>query len=80
MCSRHQWLLPGLENYSFRYLREETPGELICLLSEWVPANERSGHTPSEVWHDQDEYRKRNIDFYDKVGKHLEHRHPNPAT
>ena len=72
--------MPWLEKYSYRYLREETSGELTCLLSEWVPANERSDHTPSEVWHDQDEYRKRNIEFYDKVGKHLEHRHPNPAT
>jgi hypothetical protein len=60
-----------LERYSYRYLRDEACGELQCFVSEWIPAYQHSGYTRMEVWHDQQEYRAQQIDFFDKAGKHL---------
>ena len=60
-----------LEKYNYHYLRDEACGELQCFVSEWIPAYLHSGYTRIEIWHDQDEYRTRKIQFYDKLGRHL---------
>lgn len=60
-----------LEKYSYRYLRDQACGDQTCFVSEWKPLYDHSGYTRMEVQHDQDEYRVQQIDFYDRVGKHL---------
>ena len=60
-----------MEKYSYKYLRDEACGDLICFVSEWIPAYEHSGYTRIEVWHDQSEYRTQRIDFYGRNGSHL---------
>ena len=61
----------AIEKYSYRYLREESCGELRCFVSEWKPLYEHSGYFRLEVWHDTEEYRVHKTEFYDRQDRHL---------
>lgn len=55
-----------VEKYAYRYLREEVLDGVPCFVVERVPHDEYSGYTRQVVWVDQDEYRVRKIDYYDR--------------
>ena len=55
-----------VEKYTYRYLRDEPCGELVCHVIERYPAYEFSGYTRQVVWLDSEAYRAFKIDFYDR--------------
>jgi hypothetical protein len=55
-----------VDKYEYRFLREESCGDLECFVVARVPLYESSGYTKQVVWWDQDEYRIQRIDFYDR--------------
>ena len=60
-----------VDKYDYRFLREETCGELACFVVERLPLYENSGYTKQVVWWDKQEYRIQRIDFYDRKDSRL---------
>ena len=60
-----------VEEYSYRYLRDEPCGELTCTVSEQVPLDEKSGYSRKVVWQDTDELRIWKMELYDRGASHL---------
>ena len=57
-----------VEEYTYRYLREEILGGLASWVIERVPTHPKSGYSRQEVWIDQEEYRTLQIVYYDRKG------------
>jgi outer membrane lipoprotein-sorting protein len=55
-----------LEKYEYKYLREESCGELQCFVIERYPVDRFSGYTRQVVWLDTAEYRPQQIVYYDR--------------
>ncbi len=64
-----------VDKYSYRWLRNEACGELLCFVLERVPLYENSGYTRQIQWLDQGEYRSQKIEFYDRKGDLLKTLH-----
>ena len=62
---------PEVEKFSYRYLRDESCGDLTCTVSERVPVDERSGYRRQLVWRDRDELRIWKVQYYDRKDAHL---------
>ena len=60
-----------VEEYTYRYLRDEPCGELTCTVIEQVPLDEKSGYTRKVVWQDTNELRTWKMELYDRRGAHL---------
>ena len=60
-----------LEKYTYRYLRDESCGELACTVSERVPTDKKSGYSRQLVWQDRDELRTWKVEYYDRKDAHL---------
>ena len=60
-----------VEEYSYRYLRDEPCGELTCTVNEQVPLDEKSGYSRKVVWQDTDELRVWKMELYDRGASHL---------
>ncbi len=54
--------------FSYRYLRSESCGELLCDVVERQPLYEHSGYQRQVVWIDQEIFQFRKIDLYDRAG------------
>jgi len=57
---------PELENFEYKYLRNEACGDLDCFVIERKPRYKDSGYKRQEVWIDTKEYRPWRMDFYDR--------------
>lgn len=57
-----------LNKFSYRYLRTETCGDLVCDVVERIPRYEHSGYTRQLAWIDQQDYQLRQVEFYDRRG------------
>ena len=57
-----------VEKYTYKYLKDEKVDGVDCFLTEQYPVSKDSGYTKLQVWMDKDEYRMRQIDFYDRKG------------
>ncbi|MEM7482839.1 MAG: outer membrane lipoprotein-sorting protein [Acidobacteriota bacterium] len=55
-----------VEEYTYRYLRDETLDGQQTFVIERYPVDSKSGYTRQVVWIDQAEYRTLKIDFYDR--------------
>ena len=55
-----------VEEYTYRYLREEALDGRKTYLIERYPVDPKSGYTRQVVWIDQDEYRTLKIDYFDR--------------
>ncbi len=55
-----------VEKYTYKYLRDESCGELTCFVVERYPVDKNSGYTRQVSWIDQSEYRAQKIEFYDR--------------
>ena len=55
-----------VEKYSYKWLRDESCGDLQCFVVERYPLYKKSGYKRQVVWVDKDEYRPQKIDFYDR--------------
>jgi outer membrane lipoprotein-sorting protein len=60
-----------VEKYSYKYLRDESCGELQCYVIERVPAYKFSGYKRQQVWLDKDAYRVMKVDYFDRKNELL---------
>ena len=60
-----------VEEYTYRYLRDEPCGDLTCTVIEQVPLDRKSGYSRKLVWQDTDELRTWKLELYDRRGSHL---------
>jgi len=62
---------PEVEEYTYKYLRDEPCGELTCTVTEQVPLDKKSGYSRKVVWQDAGELRTWKMELYDRRGAHL---------
>ena len=62
---------PEVEEHTYRYLRDEPCGELVCTVTEQIPLDEVSGYSRKVVWQDSVELRTWKMELYDRKGSHL---------
>ena len=62
---------PEMEEFTYRYLRDEPCGELTCTVSEHVPVDRKSGYSRKVVWQDTVELRTWKVELYDRKDSHL---------
>ena len=62
---------PEVEEYAYKYLRDEPCGGLTCTVIEQVPRNAQSGYSRKVVWQDTGELRTWKLELYDRKGAHL---------
>ena len=62
---------PEVDEYTYRYLRDEPCGELTCTVTEQFPLDEKSGYSRKVVWQDTDQFRAWKMELYDRRGSHL---------
>ncbi len=62
---------PEVEEYTYKYLRDEPCGNLTCTVTEQVPRDEESGYSRKVVWQDTGELRTWKMELYDRKGSHL---------
>ncbi len=55
-----------VEEYTYRYLRDEELGDVATFVIERFPRDAKSGYTKQVVWIDQEAYRALKIDYYDR--------------
>lgn len=56
-----------IEEYTYKYLRDEDLDGHACTVSAYYPVDrDNSGYSRQVVWRDSDEYRIRKVDFYDR--------------
>ncbi len=60
-----------VEEYTYKYLRDEPCGELTCTVIEQVPLDKKSGYSLKVVWQDSLELRTWKMELYDRKGSHL---------
>ncbi|MCY3821641.1 MAG: outer membrane lipoprotein-sorting protein [Gammaproteobacteria bacterium] len=62
---------PEVDEYTYRYLRDEPCGELTCTVIEQFPLDEKSGYSRKVIWQDTGELRTWKMELYDRRGSHL---------
>ena len=62
---------PEVEEYTYKYLRDEVCGDLTCTVTEQVPLDEKSGYSRKLIWQDTGELRTWKMELYDRRGSHL---------
>ena len=62
---------PEVDEYTYRYLRDEPCGELTCTVVEQFPLDEKSGYSRKVIWQDTGELRTWKMELYDRRGSHL---------
>ena len=62
---------PEVEEYTYRYLRDEPCGELTCTVTEQFPLDEKSGYSRKIIWQDTGELRTWKMELYDRRDAHL---------
>ncbi|MYF70135.1 MAG: outer membrane lipoprotein-sorting protein, partial [Proteobacteria bacterium] len=62
---------PEVEEYTYRYLRDEPCGELTCTVTEQFPLDEKSGYNRKIIWQDTGELRTWKMELYDRRDSHL---------
>ena len=60
-----------VEKFTHRYLRDESCGELECVVLERIPKSKDSGYARQVVWYDREELRTMQVHYFDRRDKHL---------
>ena len=60
-----------VDEYTYKYLRDEPCGELTCTVIEQAPLDKKSGYSRKLVWQDTGELRTWKVELYDRRGAHL---------
>ena len=60
-----------VEEYTYKYLRDEPCAELTCTVTEQFPRDKKSGYSRKVVWQDTGELRTWKMTLYDRKGSHL---------
>ncbi len=61
----------AVEKFTYKYLRDEPCGDLICTVTERYPTHKKSGYSRQIVWRDKDELRIWKVEYYDRKNAHL---------
>ncbi len=62
---------PEVDEYTYKYLRDEPCGEFVCTVSEQVPLDKNSGYSRKIVWQDAIELRVWKMELFDRKESHL---------
>ena len=62
---------PEVEEYTYRYLRDEPCGDLMCTVTEQFPLDEQSSYSRKVIWQDHGELRIWRMELYDRRDSHL---------
>ena len=62
---------PEVEEFTYKYLRDEPCGELTCTVTEQFPVDEKSGYSRKIVWQDTVEFRTWRMELFDRRDVHL---------
>ena len=62
---------PEVDEYTYKYLRDEPCGELSCTVTEQVPLDKNSGYSRKIVWQDTGELRVWKMELFDRKDSHL---------
>ena len=54
------------EKYTYKYLRDENLDGMDMFVIERYPKDEKSGYTRQIVWLDQEHYKERKVEYYDR--------------
>ena len=57
-----------LNKYDYRYLKEESCGDMTCDVVERKPRYEHSGYSRQVAWIDRKDHQVRKVDFYNRRG------------
>lgn len=60
-----------VEKFIHRFLREESCGDLKCLVLERIPKSQDSGYSRQLVWLDREELRIIQVHYFDRRDEHL---------
>ena len=60
-----------VEEYTYKYIRDEPCGALNCTVIEQTPLDKKSGYSRKLVWQDAVELRTWKMELYDRKGSHL---------
>ena len=60
-----------VEEYTYKYLRDDACGDLTCTVTEQTPLDKKSGYSRKIVWQDSGELRIWKMELYDRKGSHL---------
>ena len=62
---------PEVDEYTYKYLRDEPCGDLVCTVTEQFPIDENSGYSRKVLWQDHGELRVWKMELYDRRSSHL---------
>ena len=62
---------PEVERFTYRYLRDEPCGDLVCTVTERVPTDRKSGYRRQVAWRDTEALRVWKIEYFDRRDEHL---------
>ena len=62
---------PDVEEFTYRFLRDEPCGDLACTVTEQVPLDKKSGYSRKVVWQDTTDLRSWKVELYDRRNSHL---------
>jgi len=62
---------PDVEEFDYKFLREEEYNGQMCFVVESYPKDSDSGYTKRVSWIDKAEYRVLKVDYYDRKKSHL---------
>lgn len=60
-----------IDDYTYRYLRDESLNGQDCFVVESTPKDKNSGYSKIVTWVDKEHYRTLKADFYDRKQSHL---------
>ena len=60
-----------VEKFIHRYLRDESCGDLECVVLERIPKSNDSGYSRQLVWLDKDELRTLQVHYFDRRDEHI---------
>lgn len=61
----------SIEDYTYKYIRDESYDGQDCFVVESYPVDKNSGYTRIVTWIDKEHYRTLKAEFYDRKSSHL---------
>ena len=62
---------PEVDEYTYKYLRDEPCGDLVCTVTSQVPLDKESAYSRKVLWQDTGELRIWKMELYDRRDSHL---------
>lgn len=62
---------PIIEEFTYRFVRDEPCGDLMCNVVEHLPLEQKSGYGRKLIWQDFSELRAWKVELFDRKGAHI---------